>query len=106
MIITISVLAVTTALLLMIGAIVDDHSMPFIYVPMAAAITNMIIVLPFLATDLITDENTSRAAYFGILAAAFPLSIALVAAVACSAAFVRNRVDTKRRIAAQNELAT
>jgi len=104
MIITISVLAVTTALLLMIGAIIDDHSMAFIYVPMAAAI--MIIVLPFLATDLITDENTSRAAYFGILAGAFPLSIALVAAVACSAAFVRNRVDTKRRIAAQNELAT
>ncbi|EEN86003.1 hypothetical protein RHOER0001_4652 [Rhodococcus erythropolis SK121] len=104
MIITLGVLLVTMALLLAIETIIDDHSMAFIYAPMAAAI--MIIVLPFLATDLITDENTSRAARFGTFAAAFPLSIAFVAAVTCSAVFVRNRVETKRRIAAQRDLAT
>ena len=66
MITTLGVLLVTMALLLAIVAIIDDHSMAFIYAPMAAAI--MIIVLPFLATDLITDENTSRAARFGTFA--------------------------------------
>ncbi|MDV6277767.1 hypothetical protein R3Q06_30180 [Rhodococcus erythropolis] len=104
MIITISALAVTSFLLVFGAFYIFDEGATFYLPPMVGAL--VILALPLTTLDVLRDENTSGAVQLGILAAAFPLSIALVVAAMCSAVFARNRVDTKRSTAAQKGLAT
>lgn len=104
MIITIIVLAVTSYLLVFGAFYILDDGAKFYLPPMVGA-----LVVPTLTLGsfrVITDEKTSGAVQLGILAAAFPLSIALVVAAMWTAMFARNRVDTKRSTAAQKGLAT
>ncbi|MBW4818217.1 MULTISPECIES: hypothetical protein [Rhodococcus erythropolis group] len=104
MIITIIVLAVTSYLLVFGAFYISDDGLKFYLPPMVAALAVPTLTLG--SFNVITDEKTSGTAQLGILAAAFPLSIALVVAAMWTAMFARNRVDTKRSTAAQKGLAT
>jgi 4-amino-4-deoxy-L-arabinose transferase-like glycosyltransferase len=104
MIITIIVLAVTSYLLVFGAFYISDDGLKFYLPPMVAALAVPTLTLG--SFNVITDEKTSGTAQLGILAAAVPLSIALVVAAMWTAMFARNRVDTKRSTAAQKGLAT
>lgn len=104
MIITISVLAVTSFLILF-GAFYTFDLGPGVYFAPVVAAT-ILLGLPAATLHVLTDESTSGAVQLGILAAAFSLSIALVVAAIWTAMFARNRVDTNRSTAAQKGLAT
>lgn len=104
MIITIIVLAVTSYLLVFGAFYISDDGLKFYLPPMVAALAVPTLTLG--SFNVITDEKTSGTAQLGILAAAFPLSIALVVAAMWTAMIARNRVDTKRSTAAQKGLAT
>ncbi len=104
MIITIIVLAVTSYLLVFGAFYISDDGLKFYLPPMVAALAVPTLTLG--SFNVITDEKTSGTAQLGILAAAFPLSIAFVVAAMWTAMFARNRVDTKRSTAAQKGLAT
>lgn len=76
MIITIIVLAVTSYLLVFGAFYISDDGLKFYLPPMVAALAVPTLTLG--SFNVITDEKTSGTAQLGILAAAFPLSIALV----------------------------
>lgn len=104
MIFTISISAVTSFLLVFGAFYTSDEGASFYLPPMAGAL--VILALPLMTLQAVRDEKASGAAQLGVLAAAFPLSITLVVAATCSAAFARNRADTTRSTAADKGLPT